>query len=282
MRSYQTHLNLIKFWKKYLPITNVVVETAKFDIQKLENPDISGTEYQQGNLADYDNTKSFVLFRERIVCQLCGKSVHGTKFNLHHIIPRSQGGTDKPDNLALLHETCHDNLHKKNLYTKLKRNKQYKESTFMNIIRKKFYDDVPDMRVTYGYITHRKRCELGFPKTHYNDAFVIGDGISQGRATPVFLVQKHRNNRVLQLNRNGYKPAIRRQRYKVQPYDLCWVDGVCKQTTGIQNKGQYLLIDKKAISVNRVSKVYHFGSFYYNVNNFGNSSPRKRWGFLAA
>ncbi|MBF0224507.1 MAG: RRXRR domain-containing protein, partial [Desulfobacterales bacterium] len=30
-----------------------MIEVAKFDIQKIENPDIEGTQYQQGNLYQY-------------------------------------------------------------------------------------------------------------------------------------------------------------------------------------------------------------------------------------
>lgn len=44
----QTHLTVVEKIHKFLPITNIIVETAAFDIQKIKNPSISGKEYQQG------------------------------------------------------------------------------------------------------------------------------------------------------------------------------------------------------------------------------------------
>nr|WP_026040675.1 RRXRR domain-containing protein [Sulfobacillus thermosulfidooxidans] len=44
-----THLNIIQKALKILPLTRVTVEVAQFDIQKIQNPEISGAEYQEGN-----------------------------------------------------------------------------------------------------------------------------------------------------------------------------------------------------------------------------------------
>lgn len=41
----QTHLTVVEKIHKFLPITNIIVETAAFDIQKIKNPSISGKEY---------------------------------------------------------------------------------------------------------------------------------------------------------------------------------------------------------------------------------------------
>ncbi|MBF0205026.1 MAG: RRXRR domain-containing protein, partial [Desulfamplus sp.] len=47
-----------------LPIQETIVEIANFDIQKIMNPDISGTAYQQGSLYGYQNMRSFLMARE--------------------------------------------------------------------------------------------------------------------------------------------------------------------------------------------------------------------------
>jgi len=52
-RRYQTHLTLINKLCSWYPIDETIIETASFDIQKINNPDISGVEYQQGNLFQY-------------------------------------------------------------------------------------------------------------------------------------------------------------------------------------------------------------------------------------
>lgn len=57
-RKYQMHVNLINLLKKLLPITSICFEVGRFDTQKLENPSISGEEYQQGNLHGFVNVKA--------------------------------------------------------------------------------------------------------------------------------------------------------------------------------------------------------------------------------
>ena len=44
-----THLHCIEEVQKLLPVTRIVVETASFNTQKLKNPDLSGTGYQNGD-----------------------------------------------------------------------------------------------------------------------------------------------------------------------------------------------------------------------------------------
>ena len=52
-----THLPRVAAVQKILPITKIVVETAAFDIQKIKNPDIEGTEYQQGDQLGFWNVR---------------------------------------------------------------------------------------------------------------------------------------------------------------------------------------------------------------------------------
>jgi len=76
-RKYQTHLTLIEKIKNLLPIKNVIVEVAKFDIQKIMNPEINGKEYQQGNLFDYQNMVSYlhITIFPTIVCVMNNKTI---------------------------------------------------------------------------------------------------------------------------------------------------------------------------------------------------------------
>jgi hypothetical protein len=255
-RRYQTHLNLISRIKKLLPISKVIIETGNFDIQKLKNPNISGVEYQQGDRYNYENTKSYILSREKCLCQLCGKTIIGTKINLHHIIQRANGGTDKPDNLVLLHKICHDKVHKKKLT--FKKNKQFKESIFMNIIKNKFSKDIPNLETTYGYETYCKRLELNIPKSHNYDAFVIAKGTNHNRCKEFKVIQKHKNNRVLQIQRRGSKPSIRKQRYSVQSYDLIKIRNKIFTAIGVCNYGKYIQIKETKKYINNKNIIWKF------------------------
>ena len=272
MYRYDTHLNLIKKLKSLVPIGQVIIEIGKFDIQKLKNPEIKGTEYQQGNLYDYNNTKAFFLTREHNKCQFCSEEFKkGDPKHVHHIIPRTQGGTNSVDNLAILHKECHEKLHREKLFSKLKKNKQYKESTFMNIVHKKFWIDILSLKVTYGYITYTKRNELGLEKSHVNDAFVIAQGTSQLRTREYRIEQKHRHSRKLQLTHKGKESSIKKLRYKIQPKDLVMINNKWYKSQGILNLGRTIRVEfknkneYKTFTIKKyVEKYYNFGSFLWN------------------
>jgi len=55
-----------------------------------------------------------VARRQKGVCPVCGNTLFGDEsLHLHHIKPKIEGGTDAPQNLALLHHTCHRQVHKR-------------------------------------------------------------------------------------------------------------------------------------------------------------------------
>jgi len=56
----QSHIKLIDRIKAILPVTDVVVEVATFDPHKMQNPEITGVEYQQGTLQGY-NVRNYLL-----------------------------------------------------------------------------------------------------------------------------------------------------------------------------------------------------------------------------
>ena len=262
-RRYDTHLKIIRQLKKVLPISSVTIEVANFDIAKIENFQIEGVDYQQGDMYGYQNMRSYLMARERGCCQLCHKPfTKGQPSHIHHCLERNKTGSNRAKNLAILHKKCHDRLHQKKL--KLAAPKSYKPNTYMAIIRKKFWADVPDLKVSYGYITFVNRIALQIEKTHYNDAFVIAGGGDQQRIEPVEIIQKHKNNRVLQLNRKGFAPSIRKQRYAIQPKDLVWIEGERKVTGGVHQLGRRVIVDKKSIALKNIQKAFHFGTFSNN------------------
>jgi hypothetical protein len=257
-RKFDTHISLIERLKKILPITRVVVEVGQFDIQKIDNPDIRAIEYQQGNLYNYTNVKGYIFSRENGTCQLCKKK--DGKFQLHHITPRSKGGTDRPSNLALLHKSCHDKLHRKHLEHSLSNSRQHKTSSFMNIICKKFKD--LNFEITYGYITFVNRNNLNLEKSHANDAFVIAGGTTQEFTRPYLIIQKRKNNRSLQTNRKGFKPSIRRSHYIYQPHDLVMFKGEICEVVGTHSYGKAILVknnlgQKFGVRIKKIVSLFH-------------------------
>jgi len=206
-----THKFMVEQVHKLLPISKIIVETAAFDIQKINNPSISGNQYQQGNQHGFWNTREYVLYRDGHTCQLCKGKSKDKILNVHHIVYRSHGGTDKPNNLITLCNTCHSpKNHKKGeiLWQWMEQGKKvitsYKDATFMSIMRWAFYNWLKEkytkVSMTYGYITKNVRISTQLPKEHYIDAYCITGNINAKRLNGHWIYKKMRRH-----NRSLYK-----------------------------------------------------------------------------
>ncbi|HEY9693425.1 MAG TPA: group II intron reverse transcriptase/maturase [Oculatellaceae cyanobacterium] len=59
-------------------------------------------------------SRQILAKRQRGKCTVCGDSLlNGEELHAHHIVPRSEGGKDKYDNLNLVHLYCHQQIHSK-------------------------------------------------------------------------------------------------------------------------------------------------------------------------
>ena len=269
-----SHLRLVTWLKKLLPITKVVVEVANFDIQKIKNPNISGKQYQEGEQKGFWNIREYVLWRDNYKCQKCHGRSGDKVLQVHHIRGRKNGATDRPEELITVCRTCHEKHHKGVDLIQVKKIKDFKAETFMSIVRWKLVDKLKellsDVSVTFGYLTKGKRIELGLPKTHSNDAFVIAGGDKQTRVKPFYLKQMRRNNRRLERLVKG-KRCIRRQRYKLQSGDLVrynnklWTVGsviAAGTSVALKDKNNQL----KYPSPKKVELVCYGKSFYLERN----------------
>ena len=171
-----THLTVVSDVHKILPITKIIVETANFDIQKINNPKIGSFEYQHGEQLGFWNVREYVLWRDNHTCQYCKGKSKDKVLNVHHIESRKTGG-NAPNNLITLCETCHEKHHKGEIQVKIKRGSSFKDAAFMGMMRWTFYERLkeiyPNVSMTYGYITKNTRIENSLPKEHYIDARCI-------------------------------------------------------------------------------------------------------------
>ena len=100
--SLESRLANIETWVKRLmrlcPIAALSQELVKFDLQAMENPEISGVQYQQGTLHGYE-VRAYLLEKWGRQCAYCGKN--NVPLQVEHIQPRAKGGTDRLSNLTL-------------------------------------------------------------------------------------------------------------------------------------------------------------------------------------
>lgn len=236
--KFHSHVKEIEYIKSILPITTMVFETGQFDMHLMKNPSLANPKvrhwgYQKGTNYGFENTKAMVLNRDNYTCQCCKGKHKDSKLEVHHIIFRSQGGSDEQSNLITLCHTCHKNLHsgKVNLKLKGKMKGNLKYATQMNSIRKQLLKLYPDAIETFGYVTKANRLVLGIEKEHYYDACTIA---TQGNA---FTVKS-----------NLYKKK-------------CVSDGDFQKTKGIRSEQP--IITDKICGFRKFDKVKYFGREYF-------------------
>ena len=128
----------------------------------MQNPEISGIEYQQGELQGYE-IREYLLEKFNRKCAYC--KVENVPFQVEHIISSARGGTDRVSNLTI---ACHKCNQKKGTMSatefgrpevQLQARQPLKAAMFMNIVRSKLVDTIKrefpqyQCNETYGYIT---------------------------------------------------------------------------------------------------------------------------------
>lgn len=189
--------------------------------------------YQKGRNYGFENTKAMVLNRDNYTCQNCKGKHKDSKLEVHHIVFRSQGGSNEENNLITLCHTCHKNLHNGKFQLKLsgkvKGNLRY--ATQMNAIRKQLFCLYPNAMETFGYVTKANRLHLGIEKEHYYDACTI---VTQGNA--------------FQVKSKLYKKK-------------CVSDGDFQKTKGVRSEQP--LVTDKICGFRKFDKVRYLGEDYF-------------------
>jgi RRXRR protein/HNH endonuclease len=175
---------------RWAPTTHLEVEHASFDTQLLQNPEISGTAYQQGERAGWE-ARAYVLLKYEYRCVYCGKT--NCPFELDHILPRSRGGSNRIANLAL---SCHDcNVAKGNKTAaefghpevEARAKRPLKDAAAVNATRFKLVEALHRYGLPLGTWsggrTRWNRARFGVEKTHALDALCVGDlaGVRPGK-----------------------------------------------------------------------------------------------------
>lgn len=182
------HIQLVKKVMRILPIAEIHVEMAPFDIQLLKAellglPIPSGEDYQHGESEGYDNIKAYVKWRDGYRCKICG-SRH--MLQVHHKKQRKDGGTNAPWNLITVCPGCHQKFHaglmhekdaKKMLPDSKPKTADFKDASFMGIMRWTVWDRLKTfglpLYMIYGYQTSELRKEYNVKKSHHADARCI-------------------------------------------------------------------------------------------------------------
>src|SRR6266700_3035796 len=152
------------------------VEIRNDIAQALKNPEVLQNKwlYQKGINYGYANTKAYVLTRDGYTCQHCKGKSKDHRLEVHHLVFRSEHGSDGEANLLTLCKTCHDGLHAGTVTLKQrgKRKGNLLHATQMNSIRTQLLQRV-QAEETWGFVTKEHRLLAGLPKEHIFDAAMI-------------------------------------------------------------------------------------------------------------
>ncbi|WP_205664683.1 RNA-guided endonuclease IscB [Ammonifex thiophilus] len=235
--SLESRVANILTWGKRLcrwsPVTAVSVELAKFDTQKFQHPEISGIEYQQGELSGYE-VREYLLEKYGRRCAYCGKE--DVPLEVDHVVPKSRGGTDRVSNLTLACRECNrakgnrllqewlEDLKKSRRAVDRKRaenipkvlsllKEPLKGAAFINATRYALVErlkalGLPVFTATAAQ-TKYNRARQGYPKAHWIDAACVGETGESVRLDPGMQALKitargHGSRRVQNVDRYGF------------------------------------------------------------------------------
>ena len=183
--SLRSRVDNVLTWRrrlaKWAPISSTSMELNRFDTQLMENPDISGVEYQQGTLLGYE-VREYLLEKYHRTCAYCEKK--DVPLEIDHIIPKSRGGVDSVRNLAIACVKCNQKKGNKTAaefghpeVEKLAR-LPLKDAAAVNASRKAVKNGLagfdPSIECGSGGRTKFNRRTQGYPKAHWIDAACVG------------------------------------------------------------------------------------------------------------
>jgi 5-methylcytosine-specific restriction endonuclease McrA len=166
----------------FTPITHLAQELVRFDTQLMQNPEISGVEYQQGTLLGYE-LREYLLEKWGRQCAYC--SATDKPLQIEHIIPKSRGGSNRVSNLAI---ACVDCNQKKGTQTAAEfgyphiqalAKKALRDAAAINATRWKLFEALKKtglaIEIGTGGRTKFNRRKRGYAKAHWLDAVCVGE-----------------------------------------------------------------------------------------------------------
>jgi 5-methylcytosine-specific restriction endonuclease McrA len=213
-------LTWVKKLIRFCPIAGISQELVRFNTQKMENPEISGTQYQQGTLYGYE-IREYLLEKWKRKCAYCDAT--DTPLEIEHIKPKSKGGSDRISNLTI---ACHDCKQAKGsqeieqflsgkpdiLKRILTQSKgPLADAAAVNTTRWRLYNELKltglPVETGSGGQTKYNRCRFNLPKTHWLDAACVGEiqSIYVKNCQPLLIAAKgHGTRQICRTDKYGF------------------------------------------------------------------------------
>jgi 5-methylcytosine-specific restriction endonuclease McrA len=180
--------------QRFSPVSAISTELVRFDMQAMENPEISGLQYQQGTLAGYE-VREYLLEKWGRNCSYC--DAKDLPLQIEHIKPKANGGSNRISNLTLSCHACNQRKGARSIKDFLAKHptrlakilagakRPLKDAAAVNATRWALVNALKStglaVETASGGRTKFNRSHLGIPKSHALDAACVGEvsGISK-------------------------------------------------------------------------------------------------------
>jgi len=205
--------------KRIIPIHEIHVEHVNFDTQKMQNPEISGVEYQHGTLAGIE-AKQYLLEKHKRTCVYCGATK--VPLQIEHVIPKCKCGSNRISNLVIACELCNQKKGSQNIEDFLKDKPELlkriknglktplKDAATVNSMKDNLILKLESFRLPVfkwsAVITKYNRMIQSYSKDHWIDAACVGTSgfkVNINGVTCLNVKSMGRGNRQVQLT-DGY------------------------------------------------------------------------------
>lgn len=182
-----TTMAWVKRIQRWAPVVAISSELVRFDLQKIQNPEISGVEYQQGTLFGYE-LREYLLEKWVRQCAYC--DAKDTPLQIEHIRAKAQGGSNRASNLTLACSCCNQKKAARSIEDFLSKDKKrldrilaqakkpLRDAAAVNATRWALANALKatglPVELASGGQTKFNRCRLGISKTHALDAACVG------------------------------------------------------------------------------------------------------------
>jgi len=205
------------------------MELVKFDMPLMENPEIEGVEYLQGELAGYELREYLLLKFGHLCAYRRDGSPCDALFEVEHIVPRSRGGSNRVSNLTI---ACHRHNQEKGDRTaaeygfpevEAQAKKPLKDAAAVNTTRWALLNRLKGIGLPIetgsGGLTKFNRAQRGLPKAHWIDAACVGkstpEKIETAKVSPLRVrATGHNSRQMRRMDKYGFPrtsaKAIRR------------------------------------------------------------------------
>ena len=223
----ETTSSWLNRFRRCAPVSGISLELVKFDLQKQENPEIGGIEYQQGTLAGYEVRES-LLEKGGRTCAYC--QAKEVPLEIDHIHPRSLGESDRISNLTLACRPCNRKkgnfpvetflAKKPDLLSRIlvRAKAPLKDAAAVNATRWALFGRLKQtglpVETGSGGRTKWNRAGQKYPKAHWIDAACVGSSGASVRLDPQMTPLR------IQSTGHGTRQVARTDRYGF-PMRLC-------------------------------------------------------------